>query len=234
MNTNSDVRRPWIWLWLPILACQFFPSIVRAAEQPAMAFLVSSQSAPEFPASKADLIRQPVVELYAALEMLMRTGQELSFRQRYERVAPVIDRVFDLDYVLRASVGRGWPAISEVSRDRLIAAFRGFTVATYVANFDKDVGRRFEMLAELREVGGDPIVQTRIVAPNEAPICLDYVMYRTDIGWRIVDILLNGTISRVAVQRSDFRALLRQDEADSLIGSLLHKTAELSGGSLAP
>ena len=51
-------------------------------------------------------------------------------------------------------------------------------------------------------------MQTRIIQDNGEPIRLDYVMRQTDAGWRAVDILLDGTISRVAVQHSDFRALL--------------------------
>ena len=44
--------------------------------------------------------------------------------------------------------------------------------------------------------------------------------------------LLNGSISQVAVQRSDFRASVTAGDASALIQSLQRKTAELSGGTL--
>jgi hypothetical protein len=44
--------------------------------------------------------------------------------------------------------------------------------------------------------------------------------------------LLDGTISRVAVQHSDFRGLLGSGDAANLIASLQRKAADLSGGSM--
>ena len=50
--------------------------------------------------------------------------------------------------------------------------------------------------------------------------------------WRAVDVLLDGSISRVAVQRSDFRKILASGDANALIASLKRKIADLSDGSL--
>jgi phospholipid transport system substrate-binding protein len=59
---------------------------------------------------------------------------------------------------------------------------------------------------------------------------MDYVM-RDDTGiWRAVDVLLEGSISRVAVQRSDFRRLLNRGGATALAQSLRSKSANLSDG----
>jgi phospholipid transport system substrate-binding protein len=52
-------------------------------------------------------------------------------------------------------------------------------------------------------------------------------------GWQAVDVLETGTISQVAVQRSDFRSLL-EGGADKLIASLKAKVDKLSGGTVHP
>jgi len=70
------------------------------------------------------------------------------------------------------------------------------------------------------------------VQANGTPVRLDYVMRRGPQGWRAVDVLLDGSISRVAVQRSDFRSLITQGDAGALIASLNKKIADLSGGTL--
>ncbi len=173
----------------------------------------------------------PIALLYTALEALMRLGAATPFRHRYHQIAPAIDRTFDLQAVLRSSVGTQWPTLDEATQGALHAAFRRFTIASYVASFDKDEGERFELTPTLRQVGADQIVQTRIIQDNGEPICLDYVMRQADAGWRAVDILLDGTISRVAVQHSDFRALLRNGGATALIASLQRKAADLAGDS---
>jgi phospholipid transport system substrate-binding protein len=49
-------------------------------------------------------------------------------------------------------------------------------------------------------------------------------------GWRAVDVLADGSVSRVAVQRSDFRRLLTHGGAQALADRLQTKTADLSGG----
>jgi phospholipid transport system substrate-binding protein len=178
-------------------------------------------------------IRKPILELYAALESLMRTGRAVPFPDRFRTLAPVIDRVYDLSAVLKVSVGARWASFDEATHKGLMDAFRAFTIASFVANFDKYEGEKFEVMPDTRTVGADQVVQTRIVSKNGEPIRLDYVMQPSDAGWRITDVLLDGTISRVAVQRSDFRALLAHGDASDLIASLRRKVAHLSGGTIA-
>ena len=162
----------------------------------------------------------------------MRSG--LPFQQRYDRLAPVIDRAFELNIILQTSVGLRWSSLDEASRRTLYNVFRAFTIASYTANFDKDGGEKFEVLPETRTSGSDVIVRTRLIASSGEPIRLDYVMRQTPAGWRVVDVLLDGSISRVAVQRSDFRALLASGDPAPLIASLKRKIAELSGGAIQP
>jgi phospholipid transport system substrate-binding protein len=57
---------------------------------------------------------------------------------------------------------------------------------------------------------------------------------RDDNGvWRAVDVLLEGSISRIAVQRSDFRKILANGDADALVANLRRKIADLSDGALS-
>ncbi|HET6308063.1 MAG TPA: ABC transporter substrate-binding protein, partial [Rhodopila sp.] len=115
---------------------------------------------------------------------------------------------------------------------RLLDVFRRFTVATYVANFSKYDGEQFQILPGARDSGSDRIVPTEIVSGSGDRVRMDYVM-RADSGtWRAVDVLLEGSISRVAVQRSDFRKILESGDADGLITSLRRKIVDLSDGAL--
>lgn len=183
-------------------------------------------------AQDAAEIHKPIIELYGALESLMRTGQTIPFPTRFRTLEPVIDRVYDLPTVLRVSVGLRWPNIDGAAQTELADVFRAFTVASFVANFDKYEGEKFEVLPDVRVVGTDQVVQTRIVPHSGEPIRLDYVMQPSPSGWRVTDVLVDGTISRVAVQRSDFRALLAHGDAVELIASLRRKVGHLSGGSM--
>lgn len=194
-----------------------------------LAPVLAQAQTPQMPQTPAE-IGQPIAELYAALEKIMRAGKTTSFRQRLDTLAPAIDKVFDLETILRVSVGLSWPTIDEATRVALATAFRRFTIATYVANFDGFDGERFEVSPDPKASGADWIVMSRIIFPSGDPARMDYLMRRGAAGWRIVDVLLDGTISRVAVQRSDFRGLLARGNAGALVESLNRKTVDLSGG----
>jgi phospholipid transport system substrate-binding protein len=86
-------------------------------------------------------------------------------------------------------------------------AFRRYTIAVYVANFDSFSGQRFPLPVHLimRQVGGT---------------------------WKVVDVLVDGSISRVAVQRSEMRSPLANGGVPALLERLQRKTAEMSGGQL--
>jgi phospholipid transport system substrate-binding protein len=168
---------------------------------------------------------KPLRALHTALEATMRAGEDA--------LAPVVDQVFDLTTVLKISVGPRWDSIDDDLRARLLKAYRRFTVATYVASFDKNDSARFQILPDVRDAGTDRIVSTEIVDAEGQHTRLDYVMRNDNGTWRIVDVLLDGSISRVAVQRSDFRRILAAGNVDALIASLQRKTADLSGGALS-
>jgi phospholipid transport system substrate-binding protein len=180
----------------------------------------------------ADPVAQPLRDLHNALEATMRAGHTTPFPQRFDALAPVVDRVFDLDTVLKVSVGLRWDSMDDDVRNRLLRAYRRFTVATYVANFDRYDGKRFQVMPSARDSGTDRIVSTELVTPGGQHVRIDYVMRGAGDTWRAVDILWEGSISRVAVQRSDFRKILVSGDAEALIASLRRKIADLSDGAL--
>jgi phospholipid transport system substrate-binding protein len=172
----------------------------------------------------------PIQRLNNALLLAMKAGSRTPFDQRYQALAPVIDQVFNLDAVLAASVGLSWATMTTQQKGLLEAAFRRYTVTSYVSNFDSYDGQKFEMLAATRTLAnGDTVVPTQLVRPGKSPLRLDYVMRRVPAGWQAVDVLTDGAISRVAVQRSDFRSLLAAGGVPALAAGLERKTANVSG-----
>jgi phospholipid transport system substrate-binding protein len=184
------------------------------------------------PATAEPSVDQRLRELYVALDAIMRAGHIKPFAERFDALAPVVDRVFDLETVRKVSVGLRWDSMDAGNRGSLLRAYRRFTIATYVANFNKYNGEPFQILPGSRDSGSDRIVETEIVTGGDH-LRLDYVM-RDDRGtWRAVDVLLEGSIGRVAVQRPDFRRILANGDADALVARLRRKIADLSDGALS-
>jgi phospholipid transport system substrate-binding protein len=182
------------------------------------------------PAAIASEPTGPVEQLHAGLIAIMKAGKAASFRQRYDMIAPVVSRTFDLDVILRQAIGPRWAALPPDQQAALGDAFRRYTIASYVANFDSYAGQRFEVVPAARAIGSDRVVETRIATPAGKVHALDYLMRQGAGGWKVVDVLAEGSISRVAAQRSEMRSVLADSGGTGLVVSLRQKTAELSGG----
>jgi phospholipid transport system substrate-binding protein len=169
----------------------------------------------------------PVHQLIDGLTRVMKAGRATPFAQRFDMLAPVIDQTLDLSTILKASVGATWDNLPPDQQATLLKAFRRYTVASYVNGFDED-DEHFVVNPEPRVSGDEEVVRTRIVLDTGEEHRLDHVVRKGPAGWRIVDVLADGAISRVAVQRSDFRQLIRQGGAAELAKSLESKSADLA------
>jgi phospholipid transport system substrate-binding protein len=180
-------------------------------------------------ANADDAVLAPIRLLNEGLLRAMKAGQAASFSDRFNILAPIIDQTFDLTTILKDSVGLEWQSLPPGQQATLLDAFRRYTVASYVNSFDSYDGQRLLVNPETRAVGADQVVRSQIIPRTGQGHTLDYVMRQAPTGWRIVDVLADGAISRVAVQRSDFRQLIRRGGALALADRLKAKTALLSG-----
>ena len=197
--------------------------------------LATIGTAVALPRAKADPAAvSPIQELCDHLLDIMRAGQATPFPQRFATLAPVIDRAFDLPAILQLSVGPSWSSLAPDQQASLLTAFRRYTVANYVNSFDNYNGQRFDVSPDTKSLpNGEQLAQTKIISSSGDLHELDYVMRRGGRAWKAVDVLADGSISRVAVQRSDFRRLVARGGAQALIESLNQKTTDLSGGALS-
>ncbi len=165
----------------------------------------------------------PIQALYKALDMSEHSSAGVG--KRSAMIAPVVDRAFDMDAILKRSVGLHYDHLSPDERSSLIAAFKRFTVARYASTFKPGTDATFTVAQNSVE-DGRTIVHTTIGNKNDpanAATPIDYVMVQGPDGWRIVDILLDGHISQVAAQRSDFKSIFSQSGASGLARTLTKK-----------
>lgn len=169
----------------------------------------------------------PIVGLQKSLTAMEHAGGNFAAKEAI--IAPAIDQAFDLETILKNSVGLRYATIDAAEKQKLLATFRTYTLANYVSNFGSG-DATFTVSPDTRQSGSDVIVQTSITPSSGSATRVDYVMRNTGPGYKAVDVLLDGTMSRVAVNRSDFRAAFAQGGAAGLEQTLQRKTASLSGG----
>ncbi len=174
-----------------------------------------------------------MASLDAALIATMRTGSaNQTFSQRESALASVVDQSFDLAVITRNSVGFLWNTLPAAQQQQLSALMEQFTVASYVSQFNSFNGEQIKLLPAEKALGARRIVQTQIVpSDGSSPTEIDYVVGQDGGGWRISDVLLNGTISQVAIHASDFSSLVTSGDASQLIAALKSKIAALASGS---
>ena len=176
----------------------------------------------------------PIRALNTALLAASRAEGRGALPKRIAIIAPAVDQAFDLLTVLRNSVGPRWDGIPSDDRNRLMVSFRRYTICSFAANFDQGAAERFQIDDKPRVLSPTQVVvRSLLVPPSGARIELSYVMRQGSDGWKAVDVLAEGAVSRVAVQRSDFRGLLASGGVAALIGSLERKIADLTDGALA-
>jgi phospholipid transport system substrate-binding protein len=162
--------------------------------------------------------QQSVRGFYGVLLSNMRDGRILGESGRYARLAPVVDRTFDIPSMTRLAVGPTWATLTPGQQQQLIAAFAHYVAATYADQFDTYSGEQLEVAGE-RPYGADLMVQTKVVKTNGETTRLDYLMRQG----RISDVYLDGTISQLAVHRSEFHSILQREGVDGLVAALNRK-----------
>jgi phospholipid transport system substrate-binding protein len=118
--------------------------------------------------------------------------------------------------MVKYAVGPAWSTTSAEDQKALTDAFTRMTVAQYAGNFSSFDGEKFtvEPKAEIR--GTDHYVKTALVAKDQT-VAFIYRMRQFGSDWRIIDILLDGSISQLSVYRSDFAATLKAGGAAALV-----------------
>jgi phospholipid transport system substrate-binding protein len=174
----------------------------------------------------------PVIEkLHEALLSAMKRADELGFEGRYELLEPVLRNTFDFDFMAEKAVGRHWRELSPEDQKRMRDVFARFTLSTYANRFAGYSGERFEIRSEQPAPRSTVFVRTELVRPKgEEPIEINYRLRRTASGWRIIDVLLRGTVSELALRRSEYSSVIKRDGFEALVTDLEEKIADLASG----
>jgi phospholipid transport system substrate-binding protein len=182
-------------------------------------------------AGTADPATASVTGLCDALLDTMKQAKQLGVKGRYDKLAPVLNRTYDLGLMSRIAVGKSWDTLSAPQQQSIVNAFTRMTTATYASRFDGFSGEQFEVLQTVDQPNGDKIVKTSIVQLGGKTVALNYLMRKVGADWKIIDVYLNGTISELANRRAEFGSILSSGGPDALVNSLVKQGDKLLAGS---
>jgi phospholipid transport system substrate-binding protein len=179
---------------------------------------ISAVAAAAFPANPQDSVRS----FYDTLLTTMKDGRTLGQSGRYARLAPVIGRLFDVPLMARLAVGPSWATLSPAQQQQVTEAFGHYISATYADRFDSYSGEQLQVTGE-QPYGAEVIVQTKIIESKGDSVSLNYRMRENAGSWQISDVYMDGSISQLATQRSEFHSILQREGVDGLIMALNRK-----------
>jgi phospholipid transport system substrate-binding protein len=138
-----------------------------------------------------------------------------------EKILPHID----FQEATRLAVGRAWRDATPEQRKKLVDEFRSMLVRTYSNALEGYQGQEMKVLPSRNKAGdSEATVRNQFTRAGGKPVPIDYQMRKTDSGWKIYDISVEG-ISLVLTYRSEFDQVVKQEGIDGLIKRLLQKNA---------
>ncbi len=161
-----------------------------------------------------------VESLHAALLSVMKDAEKLGYEGRYGRLAPVLKETYDTPFMAEKSVGRHWKKATAAERTALVDTFSRFMIANYAGRFDGYSGQGFQTVGEEPSAQGTVLVRTRLTEPQGEGVRLNYRLRPENGTWRIIDVYLNGTVSELALRRSEYASLIKREGWNAVIAAL--------------
>lgn len=179
----------------------------------------------------ADAAVDVVDALHAQLIKTMKSASHTTIDQRYEELQPVLERSFDFQRMIGIAAGSYWSSADEQQQKALLDAFSQLSIMTYASRFNGYSGETFEVLGERPGVRDTVFVDTRLNRTDAPAVPITYVLAQKNGEWRIIDVLLDRSISELAVRKSEYNQVLRDGGTPALVKTLEAKTKELQTSS---
>ena len=171
-----------------------------------------------------------IAKLNDTLLGVLKNAETLGFQGRLAKLRPAVADAFDLDFMAEKSIGKYWKPLSDADKKRWRDLFQEYTAANYAGNFDHFGNQRFEISGEEPSQNDTTVVHTTLIDPGGESTALDYRLHQTPKGPKVIDIYLKGTVSQLALQRSDFTSVLERGGLDGLITTIRGKIDDLAAG----
>ena len=165
------------------------------------------------------LVRKSIDEVLA----IIKADKELQSGNPQKLYALVEEKVlphFDFTRMTRLAVGRNWAQASDAQKEALTKEFQTLLVRTYSTSLSQYRNQTIDVKpAKFAPADKDTTVRTVVNQPGGQPIPIDYGMERTDKGWKVYDVVVDG-VSLVTTYRGSFNDQIQKSGVDGLVKTL--------------
>jgi phospholipid transport system substrate-binding protein len=164
-----------------------------------------------------------VSRFHAALLEVMQDAKELGYEGRFNLLYPVVSETFEIEFMASKSIGRHWKSMGPEERQGWIDLFRRHLTANYASRFAGHSGETFATVGEQPAARDTFLVRTVLNRPDDENVDLNYRMKKIGPDWRVIDIYLKGTVSELALRRSEYSSMIKREGFEHLVLSLEDK-----------
>ncbi len=177
-----------------------------------------------------ELVKKVTEDVLAAVKsdkQLAAGDKQKALKLAEEKVLPHID----FAEATRLAVGRAWQQASPEQKKQLVDEFRRMLVRTYSNAIGAYEGQTMKTLpSRMKPEDTEVTVRNQFIrASGGKSVQLAYQMRKTDSGWKIYDIVVEG-VSLVITYRSEFDAVVKQSGIEGLIKRLAEKNTPAKMG----
>lgn len=182
-----------------------------------------------------DLLAREVTDKIVVLLKANKNVYTKDHKKLYAMVDEHVLPNFDFRAMSRTVLGRYWRTADEEQRARFTREFRDLLVRTYATALlkynDETIvylpfrlspdDRTATVKSEVRRTDGGP------------PIAINYSFYRTDAGWKVYDVTIEGA-SLVTTYQSTYSARVQREGVNALIANLAQDNKAAAEGKTVP
>lgn len=151
---------------------------------------------------------------------------------RDKKISSVLDKMIDFDKLARRSLASHWDDLSENQRKEFTGILKQLVQRNYERNIKNILNYEVEYLGQdARGETKESVVHTKATSKTnqrEEPIAIDYQLESDESGWRVVDIVTEGS-SMVNNYKSQFNRIITKDGYEALIRRMKSKLAKGQG-----
>jgi phospholipid transport system substrate-binding protein len=175
-----------------------------------------------------DALAKSVTEEVLAIIRADKDIQAGNQKKVLELVETKIVPHFNFAGMTRIALGKNWSQANAEQRKALTNEFRALLIRTYTTAFTQYKNQTVEYRAlRLAPSDNDVVVKSFIKQPSGQPIAVDYNMEKTDAGWKVYNLKIEG-ISLVENYRNTFNTEIQKSGIDGLIKTLADRNKSLA------
>lgn len=159
--------------------------------------------------SVLDVLRDPALK-----------GESMK-KRRQDRIRAISEKMFDFTELSRRTLAQSWTSFNDGQKREFVELYKSVLESAYI---DKIMAYTDEKVVFQKESPlSDKTSEVRtLIMTRKAEIPINYRVIRTDSGWRVYDVVVEG-ISLVNNYRSQFREILINKTPDDLLDTLRKK-----------